>query len=215
MDIPYPAASLTGIIPYWEPQPRAALHWLPVTLAAAAPYDTPKPLGSPLVLAEPRKQQRLAKGAPSWQTEHPLSPIPPQNQGWQEQGWHVTAQHGVKQDPARTLLPSSMMTTSFWAYSWISVSQACVAVELHQGELYPHPSPLSPHPHPTKVLEMTFLGRGNHSSITAVNASSPRYGPSLQVVHVHPKPRFLPPATFHISKENSPSYAAPSQAPRG
>lgn len=47
------------------------------------------------------------------------------------------------------------------------------------------------------------------------NAPSPGYSPSLRVVHVHPKPRFLPPAIYRVPKQNSPSHAAPSQAPQG
>lgn len=164
---PYPAASLTGIMPYWEPQPRAALHWLPVTLAALAPTIPPNLWHHLWTWLSPESSRGCRQRAPSQQAERPPSPIPPQNQGCRGQGWHVTAQHGMKQDPARTLLPSSMMTTSFWAYSWISVSQACGAAELHRGEPYSHPSPLSPQPHPTKVQKITFLGHANHSSITA------------------------------------------------
>lgn len=71
----------------------------------------------------------------------------------------------MKGDPARTLLPSSMMTTSFWAYSWISVSQACGTVGLGWGEWYPCPSPLSPGTPPQGWGKLNFFG--HHSSITA------------------------------------------------
>lgn len=43
-------------------------------------------------------------------------------------------------DPTRTLLPSSMMTTSFCAYSWISVSQACGDSGAASGGSTPHPA---------------------------------------------------------------------------
>lgn len=57
----------------------------------------PKPLGSPLGLTEPRKQQSRVKGAGRvlQQAEHPLSPTPPQPRGWQGQGGHSTAQDAV------------------------------------------------------------------------------------------------------------------------
>lgn len=73
---------ISSSIPYLEhPVPGASASCCPPLAAGdTGPCSHPKPLGSPLGLAEPRKQQSPVEGTGRvlWQAERPLSPIPPQ-----------------------------------------------------------------------------------------------------------------------------------------
>lgn len=153
MDIPYPAASCTGSLSLVLPPTGCWGHCPP----------PPKPLGSPLGLAEPRNQQSPSEGAgrvhpAGRQSAHraPSLHSHGDGKGRARPARHGTATRRVKGDPTRTLLPSSMMTTSFWAYSWISVSQACGAVRLRRGERYPRPSPQPARP-PRRLGKRLFF----------------------------------------------------------
>lgn len=89
----------------------------------------PSTLGSPPCLGKPGRE--------------PQSPV----LSWGRHVGEGTAQGEAGPGHACTLLPSSMMTTSFWAYSWISVSQACGdsknCVEVTPS---PHTAQMSPTP---------------------------------------------------------------------
>lgn len=97
-------------------------------------------LGSPPCLGKPSRE--------------PQGPVRP----WGQHGREGTAGGEAGPSHTCTLLPSSMMTTSFWAYSWISVSQACgdskncVEVE---------PSPYTTQTSPTPGTDTLVPGSGD------------------------------------------------------
>lgn len=85
--------------------------------------------------APPALWGHLQPGSP-WRAGSPPGPIPPRRHGRGRDSLVVGEDGGS----TRTLLPSSMMTTSFCAYSWISVSQACGDSGAASGGSTPHPA---------------------------------------------------------------------------
>lgn len=120
--------------PHWEHPHREHPHWdhpVPGTSASCCP---------PLAARDAAPQPPQPSGVTS-SLDPPGGQGPPQPQPSSEarpgQGQPRGEGNG---GPTRTLLPSSMMTTSFCAYSWISVSQACGDSGAASGGSTPHPA---------------------------------------------------------------------------